>query len=233
MNPASGLVLYFTRCNAPARSAEWTRWLLETHVPQIAALEEVRAVTQCALTQQPTPGMPSVGFSHVTLIQLVGDIGAGAQSLRDHEDRLRLTNAMHPNHCVMNVDVFEAHGRFSQKSIPTQDLSGHIMAYVMCNDPRLEAAWDVWNDEVHMPDMLTSNAFTGLSRWRRHVASKAGPQFLTLYDVGPIGVAEAVNRSAAIMPGIVEAGRKHPAHVGGLTVTLTQMHTHTQLKGSS
>ena len=47
-----------------------------------------------------------------------------------------------------------------------------------------------------------------------------GTQYLTLYDVGPIGIDEAVTRSAAIMPNLKNAGRKLDCHVGGLTVTL-------------
>lgn len=222
MIPATGLVLYFTRCNAPARAKEWADWLREEHVPTLAELPCIRAATHCALSQQPTPGMPSVGFSHVTLLEVTGDVDEAAGLLRVPHDRLQVANALHPNHCVMNVDVLKAHGRWNQKALPTQELTGHIMAYVMCNDPGLEAEWDAWNDEMHMPDMLTSDGFTGLSRWLRVSPSGSGPQFLTLYDVGPIGVDEAVKRSAAIMPGLVEAGRKHPSHVGGLTITLTR-----------
>ena len=100
------------------------------------------------------------------------------------------------------------------------ELTGHIMAYVLSNDPRREAEWDRWNDDVHMPDMLESNAFRAVTRWRRHHRAGRRGGYLTLYDVGPIGVEEAVARSAAVMPGIVAAGRKLACHVGALTVTL-------------
>jgi hypothetical protein len=90
----------------------------------------------------------------------------------------------------------------------------------MCNDPRREAEWDRWNDEMHMPDMMDSGAFLGVSRWRRSTRGRHGPQHLTLYDVGPEGVDRAVERSAAVMPGLTAAGRKLDCHVGGLTVTL-------------
>lgn len=183
----------------------------------------MRAATHWALTQQPTPGMPSVGFSHLTVYELTGDVDAGARALEERECALREAGAIDPNHCVMNVDVLEAHGRFSQKPLPTSELTGHILAYVMCNNPRREAEWDAWNDDVHMPDMLDSKAFSGVSRWRRRPRGERGTQFLTLYDVGPIGVEKAVERSAGVMPGIVAAGRKHECHVGGLSVTLARV----------
>jgi hypothetical protein len=220
MNPASGLVLHFTRCNAPARSAEWGAWIRDQHLPAMREVEGVRDATHWALTQQPVPGMPSVGFSHVTIYELTGDVDLGARALIEREEALRGDGKIDPNHCVMNVDVLEAHGRWNQKPVPTDDLTGHILAYVMCNDPRREAEWDSWNDSVHMPDMLESNAFSTVSRWRRRPLGEHGPQFLTLYDVGPIGVDTAVERSAAVMPGIAAAGRKHACHVGGLSVTL-------------
>jgi hypothetical protein len=166
--------------------------------------------------------MPSVGFSHVTIYELAGDVDSVARALDEREKDLRAAGDIDPNHCVMNVDILEAHGRWNQKPEPTDALTGHILAYVMCNDPRREAEWDAWNDEVHMPDMLDSGAFTAVSRWRRRPRGERGTQFLTLYDVGPIGVEQAVERSAGVMPGIVAAGRKLDCHVGGLTVTLAR-----------
>jgi len=186
------------------------------------AAEGVRAGTHWALTQQPTPGMPSVGFSHVTIYELTGDVDACARALDERETALRDSGEIDANHCVTNVDILEAHGRWNQKPVPSDELTGHILAYVMCNDPGREAEWDAWNDEVHMPDMLESNAFSAVSRWRRQPRGDRGTQFLTLYDVGPIGVEESVARSAAVMPGISAAGRKLNCHVGGLTVTLTR-----------
>ena len=224
-DPASGLLLHFSRCNAPARAAEWSAWLDAGYRPALAELPGTRSVTCWALTQQPTPGMPSVGFSHVTIHELAGDVDASAQAIEARIEALRESDALHPNHCVTNVDVLEAHGRFRQKPLPTDELCGHILAYVMGNDPRREAEWDAWNDDVHMPDMLESRAFTGVSRWRRRPHGQSGAQYLTLYDVGSIGLEEAVKRSAAVMPGLVAAGRKHETHVGGLTVTLARAET--------
>ncbi len=222
MNAARGLVLHFTRCNAPERAADWHAWHRTRYLTELAELDCIRAATHWALTQQPTPGMPSVGFSHVTIFETLEDVDVADRLLEEREDALRASGELDPNHCVMSVDLLEAHGRWNEKPVPTEALTGHILAYVMCNDPRREAEWDVWNDDVHMPDMLASNAFTGVSRWRRRDRSRRGASWLTLYDVGAIGVDRAVARSAAVMPGIVAAGRKLDCHVGGLTVTLTR-----------
>ena len=220
MHAAKGLALYFTRCNAPDRTDEWARWVRERWLPEMSSVDGVRAGSHWALTVPPTPGMPSVGFSHVTLYELVGDVAAVASGLEDREMGMRSQGELDPNHCVMNVDLFDAHGRWSHKPPPQHTLTGHIMAYVMCNDPSRLSEWDEWNDEVHMPDMLASGAFTGVSRWRLRSTNERRSQHLTLYDVGIGGVEEAVARSAAAMPGIVAAGRKLDCHVGGLTVTL-------------
>ena len=127
-----------------------------------------------------------------------------------------------PNHCLIAEDGLRAHGRHAAKPLPGPDLHGHILAYVACNDPRRETEWDTWNDDVHMPDMLDSGAFTGVSRWVREPRVARGTNFVTLYDVGPHGVDVAVEKSAAVMPGLVASGRKHEAHIGGLTVTLVR-----------
>ena len=220
MSAATGLVIHFSRCNAPARSAEWSGWVRDEHLSSMEEVQGVRAATHWALTQQPTPGMPSVGFSHVSLYELSGSVKAGAERLAKHYVELQEAGQIDRNHCLMNVDVLEAHGRWAEKPEPTEALIGHILAYVMCNDPQRYAEWDRWNDEVHMPDMLSSDGFAGVSRWRRSPPAAWGTQYLTLYDVGPIGVDEAVARSAAIMPNLKNAGRKLDCHVGGLTVTL-------------
>lgn len=222
MRQATGLVLQLVRCNAPARAAEWLRWLEEIHLPDLREVAGVRAATAFALRVQPVPGMPSIGFSHALLIELADDLGAGVARLHARETALREAGRIDASHCLIAEDRLRAHGRHGAKLVPGPDLYGHILAYVACNDPRREAEWDAWNDDVHMPDMLASGGFTGVSRWRREPRSHRGAEFVTLYDVGAIGVDEAVTRSAAVMPGLVAKGRKHEAHVGGLTFTLVR-----------
>ena len=219
---ARGLVLHFSRCNAPARNADWNRWLHEEYLPKVSTVAGVRSTSHFALTQQPEPGMPSVGFSHVTIFEVSEDVERVAPEIHEHHEAMRGAGQIDRNHCVTGVDTLEAHGRWSNKMMPTESLRGHILAYVMCNDPARASEWDRWNDEVHMPDMLESGAFDGVSRWRRKPQGEWGAQYLTLYDVGEIGVEQAVERSAAIMPGLVSAGRKLDCHVGGLTVTLSR-----------
>jgi len=220
MAEAEGLVIHFARCSPVARMPEWSEWLEKVHLPDLREVEGVRAVTAWPLTQQPEPGMPSVGFSHVILIELTGDLAQATAALDAKEEDLRKAGRIDPAHSVVAIDRLRAHGRWSQKPMPSEALRGHILAYVMCNDPPLEAEWDRWNDETHMPDMLASDAFITVSRWVRDPKSDRGTNYLTLYDVGSGGVDRAVERSAAVMPEIARAGRKMDCHVGGLTVTL-------------
>jgi hypothetical protein len=68
--------------------------------------------------------------------------------------------------------------------------------------------------------MLSCDAFSGMSRWRRLVSQPVGSNHLTLYDVATPTVEEAVARSAVTLAEVVTAGRKHECHTGGLTLTL-------------
>ena len=223
MQPALGLFVVYSRCNDAQRIPEWNRWMIDEHVPAMAGTAGVRAASHWALSVQPTPGMPSVGFSHVSLFEIESeDVRGSGERLLAREQAPRESDALDPNYCVIETDLFEAHGQWNAKPPPSPELTGHIFAQVLTNDPRREAEWDAWNDDVHMPDMLASDAFMGVSRWRRVGGSGRRARWLTLYDVGPIGIEEAVARSAAVMPGIVAAGRKHPTHVGALTVTLVR-----------
>jgi hypothetical protein len=92
----------------------------------------------------------------------------------------------------------------------------------MANDPTRESEWDEWYDREHIPDMMASDAFSAATRWRRDPRRPLGADFVTLYDVTLDSIDEAVARSAAVMPGIVAAGRKHPTHTGALTITLVR-----------
>jgi hypothetical protein len=222
MSRATGLVLQFIRCNAAARSRDWLRWLDDVLLPAQRAVPGIRSATLFALRVQPEPWMPSVGFTHVILIEVSADLAATVDRLHASEASLLDAGRIDRNHCLIGEDALRAHGRHSSKPLPGPDLHGHILAYVLCNDPREEAEWDRWNDAVHMPDMLDSGAFTGVSRWLREPRSARGTNFVTLYDVGPDGVEVAVSKSAAVMPGLVASGRKHEAHVGGLTLMLVR-----------
>jgi hypothetical protein len=222
MPRATGLILQSIRCNAAPRTSEWLRWQGEVWLPALRGVEGVRAATLFALKVQPAPWMPSVGFTHMILVETTDDVEATASRLHAVEQSLRNAGRIDRNHCLIAEDVLAAHGRHANKPLPGPDLHGHILAWVLCNDPRLEAEWDHWNDTVHMPDMLDSGAFTGVSRWCRAPRTARGTQFVTLYDVGEHGVEVAVEKSAAVMPGLVASGRKHEAHIGGLTVMLVR-----------
>jgi hypothetical protein len=74
--------------------------------------------------------------------------------------------------------------------------------------------------------MLASGAFSAATRWLREPRRVYGPNHITLYDVAHESIDTAVRLSAAAMPGIVAAGRKHPAHTGAMTLTLVPSGRH-------
>jgi len=222
MGRTTGLVLHFVRTNQPAQSDAWRRWLDAVWLPALRGVEDVRAATLWALKVKPEPYMPSVGFTHVITIELAGDATRGVERVRACEDALRSAGRFDAGHSLIVEDALDAHGRHVDKPLPGPDLHGHILAYVLCNDRRQEDEWDAWNDAVHMPDMLDSGGFSGLSRWVRATRRPRGTDFVTLYDVPAHGVEVAVARSAAVMPTLTAAGRKHATHIGGMTLMLVR-----------
>jgi hypothetical protein len=213
------LLILHEKCNKPADESEWVQWHLDTHEPDLVAATGASHVTFWQLAQKPQPGMPGLGFSHVTILEFDDeptiDVAAVLGLLREK-------GRVHPAHTVMDAQRFVAHGRYTDKPVPTDALRGHILAHVLANDPAREAEWDAWYDEQHVPDMMASEAFSAGTRWRREPRRSVGPNHITLYDVELDSIDTAVERSAAVMPGIVAAGRKHPAHTGALTLTLVR-----------
>lgn len=214
------LVLESVRCNAPDRYEEWGDWYDAELLPDLVATG-VDVATRFQVVPPPVPMMPSIGFSHFTIYELRGaDADARAEALLARGEQLRFEGGLHPNHCLMDLEVVEAHGRAGRKSDPDADLRGHIVAWVACNQPAREKEWDDWYDAQHLPDMLASEAFRAGSRWRRREDRGVRPRNLTLYDVAGMELEESVQKSAAVMPGLIAAGRKLDCHVGGMTFTV-------------
>ncbi|HEY4331501.1 MAG TPA: hypothetical protein VGM78_02980, partial [Ilumatobacteraceae bacterium] len=204
------------KCNRAALEAEWVAWHHEIHQADIVAAGAT-VTTFWQLSTKPEPGMPGLGFSHVTIAEYDT---LTVPSFADTLAQLRDAGRIHSTHAVVDATTYVAHGVWDRKRFPGPELRGHILALVMPNDPTVEAEWDEWYDRDHIPDMIASNAFSAATRWRREPRPALGADFATLYDVALPSIDEAVRRSAAVMPGIVATGRKHPAHTGALTVTL-------------
>jgi hypothetical protein len=213
------LVIAHVKCVDPGQTAAWSDWYDAVWLP--ALLEERDTATDAtlwSLANQPEPGLPGLGFSHVAVFECV-DLSAVAR-LAARAAELRTEQLVHPCHCVTAADVWVPHGRWVDRPSRSPHRTGMILAEVMVADPSAEAGWHEWYDAQHIPDMLDTGAFAAATRWERSPRRQIGPNHLTVYDIEGIEVAAAVERSAQAMPGIVAAGRKFPGHTGVLTVTL-------------
>jgi hypothetical protein len=141
-------------------------------------------------------------------------------ALADAWPQLWSDGRVHDRHVLVGVEGYRGHGPSGTIGRRPPPATGRILAEVVCTDPGREREWDRWYDEQHLPDMMGSAAFARGSRWRRVRPPAFAPRFATLYDVEGLAVAEAVARSAAIMPGLVAAGRKPAWHTGGRTLVL-------------
>ena len=221
MTRTQGLVISFARCNDPGRAQDWSDWYDEVHLPDLVGRGGVWVATRWQLTEPPVPGRPSLGFSHVAIYELEGpEVDAGLRRLRARDRELHRQGRVHPNHCLIGVDAVRVHERWCEKPAPSEALRGHVLAWVLCNQPRREAEWNHWYDTVHAPDMMATGAFSALTRWVRRPRTAFGAQHLTLYDVGQGSVAAAVERSAAAMPRIRAEGRWLDCHAGAMALTL-------------
>jgi hypothetical protein len=209
------------KCIRASDEESWDAWESEVHLPALCGDGGPWVATRFELTARPQIGMPGIGFTHVTVLELDDDdpVAQAGRALDAH-DALRARDAVHPAHAQIGADVWLAHGPFGTKPEPSDALHGHILTQVLCTDPRREAEWDAWYDAEHVPDMMSCGAFAAMSRWQRAPRLRTGANFLTLYDVSTDTVEEAVERSAVTLGEIVAAGRKHETHAGALTVTL-------------
>ncbi len=74
------------------------------------------------------------------------------------------------------------------KSFPKQ-----LMVVDVTVDPKVEEEWNVWYDQVHLPDILGCPGFIHTARY---VCDEAGARrYLTLYEVTDAGVVESAEFS--------------------------------------
>jgi hypothetical protein len=220
-SPAHGLLVVHAKCIRADDEPDWDAWEDDVHLPALCGSGGAWAATRFELTARPQAGMPGIGFTHVTVLELDdADVTSSAARVLAVDDELRAAGRMHPVHATIAAETFVAHGPHGTKPAPAATRTGHILTHVLCTDPTRAGEWDRWYDDVHVPDMLSCGAFSAMSRWRRASPVPMGPNHLTLYDVATPTVEEAVARSAATLAEVVAAGRKHQCHTGGLTVML-------------
>ncbi len=197
------LTLIATKTTRAAERTDWISWL--------RPLVHVHGGSLWRLSDPAPAGRPGAGHSHVlALDSSADDFDQAVAAARDDADT---------GHAEIRRDAWQRVG--TPITVATQEpVSAMIVAEVLCADPRREAEWDSWYDEQHLPDMMASDAFVAGSRWRRDPPRAGTANHLTVYEVAGLSIDEAIERSAAVMPDIVAAGRKHESHTGALTWAL-------------
>ena len=234
MGPIRTLVLVATRCARAGAADDWFDWYTH-HLGDLGDGSTVSA-TRWRLADAPPPGGPGPGHSHVTRIECTTSPTESLDRLWTRRDELRRTGRIHPAHAETSLEVWAAHGGPQETGTAhggpqgtgtahggpqgTGTARSSIVAEVLCTDPAREAEWDRWYDEQHLPDMMATGAFTTGSRWVRHPRRGVGCDHLTVYDIADTDATTAVAASAAAMPELIAAGRKHECHTGGRTMAL-------------
>ncbi len=218
MSPVNGIVLVFSRPSDFAQEAEWSAWYDGTHLPAAVASSGAAVATRWEHVERPHGASPPVGFTHMTAYEF-DDLGAGAPKLLDVLDPSR-ARSRHQADMIVGVEVLAPAGARWHHRRRGDDVTGQVIAFVGPNDPAREEEWNVWLDDVHVPDMLGSGAFVNATRWVRTARDRFGPNYLTIYDVTLPDIDEAVALSGAAMGPARERGRLRPFHAGGLRAAL-------------
>ncbi|MCB0971534.1 MAG: hypothetical protein KDA97_08465 [Acidimicrobiales bacterium] len=220
MGQTNGIAVTFSRPTDFTREAEWDEWYDDQHLPDtVGESSGAWVVTRFETVERPPLFSAPVGFTHMTVHEFT-DVDEQGPRFVERLRSLRSEGRIHPLHAVIGLDVFRAVGEWSAKPAPSDALVGHVFAYTMANDLAREEEWNQWYDAVHVPDMMEADAFSATTRWERLDRTEFGPNFWTLYDVELPDVSEAVARSGAVMPGIIERGRLSDLHAGGLRCAL-------------
>ena len=102
----TGLLVTYAKCVRAAEEPAWDEWEDTVHVPAVCADGGPWATTRFELTARPQPGMPGIGFTHVTIYELDDrDVNAQAARAIACDATLRDDGRMHPAHVAVGADV--------------------------------------------------------------------------------------------------------------------------------
>ena len=183
----------------------WEQWLADHAAAHGGALWRL-------LDPGPS-GRPGIGHTHV--VHLPGDVA----SRFDAATAVARADGSARGHAEIRRDEWIRVGDGFALAAGA-DVTGLIVAEVVCVDPTRVDEWDAWYDEQHLPDMMASGAFVAGTRWRRTDPRPGTANHLTVYEIADRSVGDAIDRSAAAMAPLVARGRKHECHTGGLTWAL-------------
>lgn len=202
----AGLTFIATKAVPAGHGPAWLGWLGDH------AAEHDGGVW--TLLDPAPPGRPGAGHSHVLHLPdtRIADFDRATVAAR--------TDGRGHAHAEIRRDAWQRVGHPVVLD-PEAEVTGMIVAEVLCIDPGRVPEWDRWYDEQHLPDMMATGAFVAGSRWRRHPSRTGTADHLTIYEISGCSVEEAIETSAAAMPGLTSRGRKHECHTGGLTWALT------------
>ena len=214
-----GLVMVLTRPSDFSQEDDWSTWYDDVHLPETGAASGARVVSHWQVADRPSGFSPVQGFTHVDFYEF-DDPGKGHALLLEAFDDQRAQGHTHSCHSVVGVDAFTSLGRWTKPTQHGPALSGHVISYVMTNDPATTDDWNAWLDGVHVPDMLASGAFVNARRWHRLEPARYGANYLTVYDVETIDLDQAVQLSGGVMPELLRTGRMFTPHYGGMRAML-------------
>lgn len=185
MPTPNGLSLLFWKAAAPRRVAAWSDWLDTTHLHELtAAGHATRASRWEVVFPNRLPYTPTLGFNEVCIADIpVSDPAAHHNKLVSHLQTSQRDGKLNPYHYIADVMTFQPQGRWAGRPAPSTASTGQFFVFNRTNDPKKLAEWHAWLDDVHLPEVLATGRFHGVSRWSRVHPTAFGPNYLVIFDV--------------------------------------------------
>jgi len=168
VHPLDRLAFIATKAVPADEGPAWSRWL-RSH----AAAHDGRV---WRLLDPAPAGRPGAGHSHV--IHLPADRLTGF----DRETAVARADGRAQAHAEIRRDEWRQAGQPIVVR-PEAEITGMIVAEVLCTDPDRVEEWDHWYDDQHLPDMMASGAFVAGSRWRRRPSRAGTADHLTILSL--------------------------------------------------
>ena len=182
----TGLLVVYAKCVRVDEEAAVGRMGGRRAPPRVVRSRPVRGRRRASSSPLgPSPGMPGIGFTHVTILEL-DDADVAAPGGADPDGRRR-TAGRRAHACRARDDrcrrVRRARPLRREGRAVGGTRRGHILTHVLCTDPHRVDEWDAWYDDVHVPDMLCVRRVLGDVALAARARQAVGPNHLTLYDV--------------------------------------------------
>ena len=182
----NGLMVAITSCNDPSKTEEFNNWYNHMHVPDVTAAGIFHHCIRFANTDPAS----EVGQYVATYETNFEDVTQAMPAHTEARAKLREEGGRSsPWMQSSGAHIFKRlGGEFRAASKPSL---GIFLVFTNCKDASKEDEFNRWYEDLHIPEILSTEAFHTVYRYECLDPERLKAKFLAIYETDTVDLAEA------------------------------------------